>query len=145
MRSIGRGSSWFVAVGEWIRHRAGALVATAVDFGIMIALVELLHLGPVVATVTGALCGSLSNFFLGRTWIFHRTDARAAGQMVRYAVVSGASLGLNSLGEYYLVVRLGVGYVLARVIVATVVGNLWNYPLHKFFVFGRRPKQPPQG
>jgi putative flippase GtrA len=114
------------------------LVATAVDFGIMIGSVELLHLGPVVSTAGGALCGALSNFVLGRTWIFDRTDAGVPGQMLRYAMVSGASLGLNSLGEYYLVVQLAVGYILARVMVATAVGNLWNYPLHKFFVFGRK-------
>ena len=135
----GRGLPWPAVVWEWIRHRAGALAATAVDFGIMIGSVEMLHLGPVVSTAAGALCGAITNFLLGRSWIFRRTDAAARGQAIRYALVSGASLGLNALGEYYLVVRLGVAYVLARVIVATAVGNLWNYPLHKFFVFGKRP------
>ena len=134
----GRRSPGFAIVLEWIRHRAGALVATAIDFGIMIGSVEVLHLGPVVSTAAGALSGALANFLLGRTWIFHRTDAGARGQMLRYAMVSAASLGLNSLGEYYLVVRHGVGYLPARVIVATAVGNVWNYPLHKFFVFRRR-------
>ena len=136
----GRGSPWFEVGWEWIRHRAGALVATAVDFAIMIGSVELLHLDPVLSTAAGALCGALASFLLGRTWIFHRTDAGASGQMLRYAMVSGASLGLNSLGEYVLVVRLGVAYILARVIVALVVGNLWNYPLHKFFVFGKKTR-----
>ncbi len=95
-----------------------------------------------MSTAFGALCGALTNFLLGRTWIFHRTDAGAPGQMIRYALVSGASLGLNSLGEYYFAVRLGLAYLPARVIVATVVGNLWNYPMHKFFVFGKKPKDP---
>jgi putative flippase GtrA len=130
-------------VWEWIRHRAGALAATAVDFGIMIGSVELLHLGPVVSTVAGALCGAMTNFLLGRGWIFHRTDAAAWGQAIRYAMVSGASLGLNALGEYALAVRLGVAYLPARVIVATVVGNLWNYPLHKFFVFAPSRRELP--
>lgn len=130
---------WLPLAWEWLRHRAGALAATAVDFGIMIGLVELLHQGAVVATGAGALCGAVTNFVLGRSWIFRRTDAAARGQAVRYAIVSGASLGLNALGEYALVVRLGVAYLPARVLVATVVGNLWNYPLHKFFVFGRKP------
>jgi len=106
----------------------------------MIGSVELLHLDPVVSTAAGALWGAIANFLLGRSWIFHRTDAGARGQMIRYALVSGASLGLNSLGEYLFVVRLGVAYLPARVIVATAVGNLWNYPLHKFFVFGSKTK-----
>jgi len=107
----------------------------------MIGSVELLHLDPVGSTAAGALCGAIANFLLGRSWIFHRADAGAPGQMIRYAVVSGASLGLNSFGEYFFVVRLGVGYLMARVIVATAVGNLWNYPLHKFFVFGKKARK----
>jgi len=133
-----RRSPWLAVVWEWIRHRAGALLATGVDFGIMIGSVELLHLGPVVSTAAGALCGAVTSFLLGRTWIFHRADAGVPGQAIRYAMVAGTSLGLNALGEYYVAVRLGVAYVVARVLVATVVGNLWNYPLHKYFVFGKR-------
>ena len=132
---------WLAVVWEWLRHRAGALAATAVDFGIMIGSVELLQLGAVVSTVAGALCGAITNFLLGRSWIFPRTDATAWAQAIRYAMVSGASLGLNALGEYELVVRLGVAYLPARVVVATVVGNLWNYPMHKFFVFGKSPRE----
>jgi hypothetical protein len=52
-------------------------------------------------------------------------------------MVAGASLGLNDLGEF-LLVRAGLGYVVARVVVAVTVSNLWNYPLHKFFVFRGR-------
>ncbi len=128
-------SSWFAKIGEWIRHHTGSLVATSVDFVVMVASVEILGLGPVVGTAAGALCGALTSFLLGRNWVFHRADSRAAGQVFRYAMVAGASLALNALGEY-LLVRAGLGYVRARVIVAVVVSNLWNYPMHKYFVFG---------
>jgi putative flippase GtrA len=133
-------SSWFAKIGEWIRHHTGSLVATSVDFVVMVASVEILGLDPVVGTAAGALCGALTSFLLGRNWVFHRADSRAAGQVLRYAMVAGASLALNALGEY-LLVRAGLGYVRARVIVAVVVSNLWNYPMHKFFVFGQGAAQ----
>ncbi len=113
------------------------MAATAVDFVIMIGCVELFHFSPVEGTTVGALCGGFASFLLGRHWVFHRADEGTAGQLLRYAMVAGASLGLNDLGEF-LLVRAGLGYVVARVIVAATVSNLWNYPLHKFFVFRGR-------
>ena len=130
--------SWLAMAGEWIRHHTGSMIATGVDFVVMIGCVELLHVSPVTGTAAGALCGAIASFFLGRHWVFHRADSGAAGQLFRYALIAGASLGLNATGEYLLVVRAGLGYVLARLIVAVTVSNLWNYPLHKFFVFGGR-------
>jgi putative flippase GtrA len=134
------GFSWLTLVLEWIRHRASALIATGVDFAIMIGCVEILHFSPVAGTVAGALFGAITNFLLGRHWVFHRATSRVVGQILRYALVSGISLGLNAAGEYLLVFRAGVGYVLARAMVAFAVSNLWNYPLHKFLVFGRRAR-----
>ena len=130
--------SWLATIGEWIRHHTGSMVATGVDFAVMIGCVELLSLSPVVGTVAGALCGAVTSFFLGRHWVFHRANSGAAGQLLRYAMVAGTSLGLNAMGEYLLVFRAGLGYVLARTIVAVTVSNLWNYPMHKFFVFKER-------
>jgi putative flippase GtrA len=132
-----RRRSHLALVLEWIRHHTGSMMATAVDFVIMIGCVEVLHCSPVEGTTAGALCGAVTSFSLGRHWVFHRADGKAAGQLFRYAMVAGASLGLNDLGEF-LLVRAGLGYVVARVVVAVTVSNLWNYPLHKFFVFRGR-------
>jgi putative flippase GtrA len=129
-------------VWERVRHHTGSMIASTVDFTTMIVTVEILRAHAVVSTAIGALCGALTSFFLGRTWVFHRSDVAPAGQLLRYAMVAAASLGLNVLGEYLLVVRAGVGYVRARVVVAVLVSNLWNYPLHRYFVFGTRPRVP---
>lgn len=119
------------------RHQAASVVATAVDFGVMILAVSVLGLSPVSGTVLGAFSGALANFSLGRHWTFEATHAPAGGQAVRYAVVSGASLALNALGEHVLAGILGVQYVVARALVAVTVSLAWNYPLQRFFVFGR--------
>ena len=51
-------------VPQLARHQLGALVATLIDFGVMIALVEVGFVGPVVATAFGAACGALGNFWM---------------------------------------------------------------------------------
>jgi putative flippase GtrA len=115
-----------------------ALIATAVDFGTMVLVVELFRRSSVTGTVAGAAAGAVTNFLIGRFWAYRREDAALAGQAFRYALVAAGSLVLNALGEYFLAVRLGLGYVLARTLVAIAVSNLWNFPLQSLVVFGRR-------
>jgi putative flippase GtrA len=124
------------------RHQLGSLLSTAVDFGTMIALVSGLGLPAVPATAIGAAAGGITNFMLGRAWIFRAHDAPAGGQALRYVFVSGASLGWNALGEYLVHDRLGVQYILARALVAVAVSLFWNYPMHRSFVFTRGQPRP---
>ena len=136
-----------VALRLLAKHQTSSLVATAVDFGTMIALVEVGWLGPAYATVVGATCGAMTNFLLGRNWTFRATAGRAHGQMGRYAIVSATSLGLNAIGEHLLAERWKVQYMLARLAVAVAVSMLWNFPLQRFFVFAqpREPGSRPRG
>ncbi len=117
------------------RHQAGGFLAGVVDFGAMIFGVEALGWSPVVGTAVGATLGAVTNFVLGRTWIFRRHSGQTADQALRYAVVSACSAGLNALGEHLAHNRAHVQYVLARVLVAIAVSILWNFPLHRRFVF----------
>jgi putative flippase GtrA len=123
------------------RHQIGALITTAVDFAAMIATVQLLHARPVVGTVVGAATGAVTNFTIGRYWIFDRRDTlngHAHLQAARYVFVSASSLGWNALGVWLLAERGGLQYVLARTMVAVVVSLLWNFPMHRHFVFRSR-------
>src|SRR5689334_22431042 len=89
------------AAGAWRtlgRHQIGATAATAVDFGTMILLVEVFGLPPVAATPIGASLGGITNFLLGRGWIFRRQTGHVAVQAIRYSLVSAASAGWNTLG-----------------------------------------------
>jgi putative flippase GtrA len=126
---------------HFTRHQLASLGATLVDFGVMIACVRWLSWTPVTGTVAGATCGALTNFTLHRRWTFLDHASPLPGQGLRYAAVSAASLGWNVLGEWLLAMVAGVPYVAARLVVATVVGGLWNFPMHRYVVFpaGRSP------
>lgn len=110
-------------------------MGTGADFLVMIACVELLHLPPVFGTAVGGAVGAVTNFWLGRHWTYHAENVDIGRQVLRYFVVALMSLGLNIVGEYLFVNRLGVHYVLGRVITAVIVSNAWNYPMQRFFVF----------
>ncbi len=123
------------------RHQLGSLATTAVDFGVMISLVHL-GLTPVAGTAIGATSGAVMNFTLGRHWIFPaNSPGRVDRQAIRYALVSAASLGWNTLGEFVVHDLLRVQYVVARLIVAVVVSLGWNYPLQRAWVFASRARE----
>jgi putative flippase GtrA len=132
------------SLGLLARHQTGALFASAVDFLMMIAWVELRLGTSVSGAAVGAASGAFTNFMLGRRWIFQAGNRSAAGQAFRYFLVSAGSLGLNSLGQYIALRLIGLPYVLCRVIVAVLVGVCWNFPLHRRFVFagGGRDRTP---
>ena len=127
--------SW---LGQWVRHNIVSVLATAVDFATMIGLVELLRFSPVMGTVVGAAAGGITSFTLGRHYTYRSQTDPVSGQMLRYSLVSGASLGLNALGEHLILMLLASHYVLGRILVATTVNNAWNYPMQRMFVFVHR-------
>jgi len=120
-----------------LRHHAAAIVATATDYLVMVSCVERLGLHAVAATPIGAFAGAVVNFLLGRRFTYHAVDESAGAQAWRYALVSLASLGLNTAGEYFFHVVLRIEYLLARVITSVIVSNAWNYPMQRYFVFAR--------
>ena len=117
------------------RHQLGGLVAGGVDFGVMILFVEVFHRSAVLGTAVGATLGAVTNFTMGRLWIFKHPRGHTAAQAARYVLVSGTSAGLNTLGEHLVHDVARVQYLLARVLVAVAVSVLWNFPMHRRFVF----------
>lgn len=119
-------------------------MATAVDYGVMIACVSIGSLKAMTATACGALVGSIVGFTLSRRWVFRRTDAPVYAQMVRYIGVSLLSLLANVGGEA-LLVGAGLHYLAARPIISVAVALAWNLPMQCLFVFAvqRRTVAPP--
>lgn len=120
------------------QHQLAALLATSLDYCVMIVLVSLCRLSPVVGTVCGALCGALTNFVLGRRWVFRVRDGRLSRQARRYALVSLVSLACNAAAEW-LLVRAGLQYIGGRALASLTIGVGWNFPMHRHFVFAAKP------
>ena len=117
------------------RHQLGSLTATAVDFGVMIGAVSGLGLSTDLGTAIGAVCGGVTNFSMGRSWIFRGQSGHLGRQALRYALVSAASAAWNTLGEHFMTTAAHQPYVFARALVAIAVSLLWNFPMQRHFVF----------
>ena len=115
-----------------------AVASTIVDYSVMIGTVELGGVGPVKATPIAAFAGAVTNFTMNRNFTYRAGYGSIGSQLWRFVLVSGCSLALNTLGEYLLLKVPHLHYFLARVITSTIVSNVWNYPMLRFFVFSER-------
>jgi putative flippase GtrA len=118
------------------RSQLTALLATVIDFGSLLIMVEYLHVHYVAAVAIAAALGAFTNYTANRFWAFE-SDGSVPREMSRYALVSAGSLGWNTAGVW-LLVSLSNGrivYYWAKIVVAITVGVVWNYPLQKYWVF----------
>jgi putative flippase GtrA len=124
---------------RFLRAQLSALAATAADWGLMTLLVASgVHY--LLGSVAGSLLGAGTDFALKRSWAFGAAADPAGRQAARYGLVSLASAGWNALAAYLLVDGLGAPEVPGVIAASVVVGLVWNYPLHRFYVFASPPK-----
>lgn len=121
-----------------LKAQAASAVGTAVDFLVTIGCVELLHSWYLPATVLGNAAGGVTNFYLGRHYVFRAPQQGAPAQGVRYFIVWLGSMLLNAAGVYLFTQLLHVNYVCSKVVVSLLVGVGFNYFLQLHFVF-RKP------
>lgn len=113
---------------------ASATGATAVDFLVVVALVELVGLPAWVATPIGCLLGGITNFTVNRRWVFRALDAPVP-QAGRYALTSATSALLNAGGVALLLLLPSFDYRLAWALVRAAVFVCWNFPLQRSYVY----------
>lgn len=130
----------------FVRAQLSAQVATIADFLLSIALNQLFGVYYVYATFCGALTGGLVNCTINYKWTFHTSDCRPAWVMFKYMLVWAGSIALNTGGTYLLTEMLtghtrmfaaneSLAFITSKVIIAVAVAVLWNYNLHRKFVF----------
>ena len=118
------------------KHQLASVVTTAIDFMVMIVVVSVIGANAETGTACGAGTGAVVNFAIGRHYTFRATTGAAHHQFLRYVIVSVCSLGLNTLGVHLMIKVIPPQfYVFARAVVATLVSFLWNFPMHRYFVF----------
>ena len=119
----------------FLSAQVAALIGTAVDFLATIFFTEVFGILYWVSNAMGAALGALTNFLLGRYWVFDGKHRKIYHQAFRYVLVSAGSLILNTLGVYLLTDTYGLYYVWSKVIVAIFVAVTYNFILQKNYVY----------
>jgi len=139
----GRGARGLAAeVARFVRANLSSTIASAVEYALVTGLV-VVGVHYLYAAALGAVTGAVTDFSLKRHWAFDRAAKGSVhGEALRYLVVSAGSLALNLGGSYALVDGVGLPAVPGVIAASLVVGFVWNYPLHRYFVF-RAPRPAP--
>jgi putative flippase GtrA len=117
------------------KAQIASFIASLVDYFITIFCVELLGFWYVVASSTGTIIGGVTNFSLGRQWVFRGGLRERNIQLLRYFIVWLGYLLLVTFGVYLLTHFGGLNYIISKITVTLFLAIAYNYPLQKRFVF----------
>ena len=120
---------------SFVRSQLSSLVASLADFCTLVLLTEVFHLWYLWSAVCGGVVGGVCNFLINRYWAFVSTQRSIPSQALRYALVSGGNLVLNTGGIYLLTHFLSVKYTFSKVLVSAFVGVTYSYLLNRKVVF----------
>ncbi|BFG71325.1 hypothetical protein KACHI17_22060 [Sediminibacterium sp. KACHI17] len=119
----------------FVKAQAASLAATIVDFSVFIILTEWLNCWYLAASITGTISGGITNFLLGRVWVFDATQGKIPRQAFKYVLVWIGNLLLVSGGVFVVTEYARLTPLTSKIIVSLIVGFTYNYMLQKKFVF----------
>lgn len=108
-------------------------VATAIQYGILIVLVETGLAVAFIASTIGYIVSGAFNYTLNYYFTF-QSSASHKSAAVKFAIVALIGLGINS-ALVFLMTEVGSIYYLVAQIIATVAVLLWNFTAHQFWTY----------
>jgi putative flippase GtrA len=125
---------------SFFKANIAAIIASFCDFGITVFFKQVCKIDSVLASILGTMVGGLSNFLIGRIWVFRSIQTPFFHQGRKYLLTWFGNLVLNSAGVYVLIKMMGVHYLFAKIATAIIVAVGYNYPVQKKYVFKKVDK-----
>mgnify|MGYP000606929238 CR=1 FL=1 len=116
---------------QFLKFAVVGLISFGIDWGMLIALVELFHLDFLMSTTVSFTTSVVVNSWLSMKYVFdHR-------EFTIFTILSVIGLGLNDLYMFVGVTFLSIGYQAMKAI-ATFLVTWYNYFSRRFFLEGAR-------
>lgn len=118
---------------QFVRFAGVGVVSAIGHYGLLIALVQGFHLGPVKASSAGALLGAWINYSLNYRYTFRSTKQHRES-VTKFAVVATVGLAINTALMWVGVVLLAANYLISQV-ATTLIVLLWNFSANRYWTF----------
>ena len=115
------------------------VVATVIDFGVLMLLSQVLHVNPVVAAAASYCISLVFNYLASMRFVFsHREGLSRRREFVTFVILSIVGLGLNEAIMAAGTLALGDSalMVAATKVCATAVVMVWNFVSRKLWLDG---------
>lgn len=114
-------------VKQFSKFAVVGITSLAVDYILLLVLVELLHVDFLIATSASFLASVVVNYFLSMRYVFsRRDDLSRKREFTIFAVLSAVGLGLNDLFMFVGVAVLSIGYQVMKLI-STFMVTWYNF------------------
>lgn len=121
---------------QFFRYLFVGGIATVVDWGVLMALTELLQLHHLVSAIFAFVAGLGTNFLLSKLLVFRASEAKTNSllEFLGYALIGVIGLGMTELIMFLFTDGLSLHYMLSKAI-ATAVVLVWNYLARKLLLY----------
>ena len=124
-------------IGELIRFSLVGGVCFVIDYGLMVALKELLGVHYLIAAAVSFTVSVIVNYILCVVWAFKGVEKTNKVVMAAFFMTSLVGLGLNELFMWIFVDFIHISYLIAKIVTAVLV-MIWNYITKKKALYMKR-------
>ncbi len=130
---------------QFLKFGVVGVIAFFIDFGVMVALVELCHMDAVIAAGISFVVSVIFNYVASMRFVFeHREDLSRRREFVIFVILSVIGLVINELimvGGEWAFTQAGVNYAggpyyMGVKIFATAVVMIWNFVSRRVWLDG---------
>lgn len=113
---------------QFLKFSVVGVIATLIDFGIMIFLTEAFGMNPVISAGISFCTSTVFNYLASMRFVFsHREELSRRNEFIIFVLLSLIGLGINQLVMYIGTSSFGEQTYIAVKIVATAIVMLWNF------------------
>jgi putative flippase GtrA len=129
-----------VSWSRFVRFAAVGVVATCVQYALLILLVRFAGMGATLASSLGFVASAAANYLLNYRYTFRSRHPHGPA-MLKFASLASVGLLLNA-GLMRLLTESAWNYLIAQVL-ATAVVLVWNFLGNSLWTFGRQSTSAP--
>ena len=119
---------------QFAKFAGVGLAAFAIDYGIMVFLVEVFGFDSVVAATVSYVASVVVNYLMSMRFVFrHRDGMSRHREFVIFVVLSTIGLGINDVLLWLATDIASIDYRIAKLGVAVIVA-IWNFFSRKVFL-----------
>ncbi|MCL5005779.1 MAG: GtrA family protein [Acidobacteria bacterium] len=120
---------------EFARYVFAGGFSFVCDTGTLFALTQFLRVNYLISAAVGFTIGVGVNYLLCRRWVFQRRRLEnTTVEMVLFVLIGVVGLGFNELILWTFQAKLGIYYMVAKVVSGVVV-FVWNFGARKLALF----------